>query len=310
MGVSLFVPGASLINLFPILAYIPPWFPGASSHKVAAEVRRLTDEVIRFPMDWAKMRMSEGTAVPSLVTNFLEKKNTVGASAQEEMVIENIAYTVYGAASDTTISASGSFFYFMAVNPGVQEKAQREIDRVIGRNRLPNFSDRPNMPYLEAIYREVLRSRPPAQLGGPHSLMEDDHYKGYFIPKGTIVLSNIWAMTHDESVYSEPFAFKPERFLDENGELNDDDRVLAYGFGRRVCVGKHVASATLWLTFTSILATFNIGKARDNSGKEIPISDEYEDFGLLLHKKHFECSIKPRSREHRQLIEEANVSNK
>jgi len=40
------------------------------------------------------------------------------------------------------------------------------------------------MPYLEAIYREVLRSRPPAQLGVPHSLVEDDHYKGYFIPKG------------------------------------------------------------------------------------------------------------------------------
>jgi len=57
MGVALFVPGGSLIKVFPILACIPPWFPGASSHKVAAEVRRLTDEVIRFPMDWAKMRM-------------------------------------------------------------------------------------------------------------------------------------------------------------------------------------------------------------------------------------------------------------
>jgi cytochrome P450 len=72
----------------------------------------------------------------------------------------------------------------MAVNPGVQEKAQREIDRVVGRNRLPNFSDRPTMPYVEAIYREVLRSRPPLQLGAPHSLMEDDHYMEYFIPKG------------------------------------------------------------------------------------------------------------------------------
>jgi len=121
-------------------------------------------------------------------------------------------------------------------------------------------------------------------------------------------------MTHDESVYPEPFAFKPERFLDENGELNDDDRILAYGFGRRyfhllpfksiltmtqsLCgkarckrncwyssyfLGvKLTPSEQLWLTFTSILATFNIGKARDNSGKEIPISDEYEDCGMLL----------------------------
>ena len=72
----------------------------------------------------------------------------------------------------------------MAVNPAVQEKAQREIDRVTGRNRLPDFSDRPNMPYVEAIYREVLRSSPPGQLGFPHSPIEDDHYKEYFIPKG------------------------------------------------------------------------------------------------------------------------------
>jgi hypothetical protein len=57
LGTPLFVPGATMINIFPILGYIPAWFPGASSHKIAAEVKRLTDEVIRFPLDWAKMRM-------------------------------------------------------------------------------------------------------------------------------------------------------------------------------------------------------------------------------------------------------------
>jgi len=72
----------------------------------------------------------------------------------------------------------------MAITPSIQEKAQREIDRVVGRNRLPDFSDRPNMPYVEAIYREVLRARPPLQVGITHCPMEDSHYKGYFIPKG------------------------------------------------------------------------------------------------------------------------------
>ena len=82
------------------------------------------------------------------------------------------------------MSATGSFFYYMAINPGIQEKAQTEIDRVIGRNRLPEIYDRPKLPYLEGIYREVLRCRQPLQLGGSRRLMEDDHYKGYFIPKG------------------------------------------------------------------------------------------------------------------------------
>ena len=78
---------------------------------------------------------------------------------------------------------TGSFLYYMAINPGIQDKAQGEIDGVVG-NRLPNFSDRPNMPYVEAIYREVLRSNPPVPMSFPHRLMEDDHYKGYFIPEG------------------------------------------------------------------------------------------------------------------------------
>lgn len=72
----------------------------------------------------------------------------------------------------------------MAVNHSIQEKAQSEIDRVVGRNRLPDFADRPTMPYLEATYREVLRCRQPLNMALPHCLMEDDYYKGYFIPKG------------------------------------------------------------------------------------------------------------------------------
>jgi len=160
----------------------------------------------------------------------------------------------------------------MAINPGVQEKAQREIDRVVGIDRLPDFSDRPTLPYIEAIYREVLRCKPPLHMGMPHCLTEDDHYKDFLIPKGgsflfPIFLINVYkplasyrnrrncawkymasflkpslsqaltqtirAMTHDKSVYPEPFAFKPERFFDKNGDLNDDERILAYGFGRR-----------------------------------------------------------------------------
>jgi cytochrome P450 len=76
----------------------------------------------------------------------------------------------------------------MAVNPGVQGKAQREIDRVVGIDRLPDCSDRATMSYIEAIYREVLRCRPPLHMGMPRCLTEDDHYKGFFIPKGGLFL--------------------------------------------------------------------------------------------------------------------------
>lgn len=71
-----------------------------------------------------------------------------------------------------------------AVAPDVQKKAQQEIDRVVGRNRLPTYNDWEFLPYTEAIMREVLRWRPVLPLGVPHRVTVDDIYKGYFIPKG------------------------------------------------------------------------------------------------------------------------------
>ncbi|KDR82203.1 hypothetical protein GALMADRAFT_135566 [Galerina marginata CBS 339.88] len=343
LGLKLLAPGATFINFFPALAYIPSWFPGASSHKLADEVKRLTDKMEGIPMAFVKKSVAEGTATPSLVGDFLERKNHGGVTKEEEEAIKNTASTVYGAASDTTISATSTFFYVMAINPDVQRKAQAEIDHLTGSKRLPEFQDRPFLPYIEAIYREVMRFNPPLQVGLPHNASEDDYYKGYFIPKGilpaylpdalfnlstysgTSVFANIWAMTHDERVYPEPLKFKPERFLDENGNLNDDDRVLAYGFGRRVCVGKHVASSTMWLIIASVLASFNISKAKDESGNDIEINDEYEDLSLIQHvflcflggwllislysshKTKFQCSFTPRSTIVRQLIEDTAI---
>lgn len=83
----------------------------------------------------------------------------------------------------------------MAVNPMSQKKAQAEIDAVIGSKRLPTFEDRASLPYIEAIYREVMRCCPPTPLGLPHMVYEDDHYKGYFMPKGMQIFANIWYLS-------------------------------------------------------------------------------------------------------------------
>jgi len=81
----------------------------------------------------------------------------------------------------------------MATNPTVQKKAQEEIDRVIGdSNRLPDFLDRSNMPYVEAILHEVLRYGLVLPLSLPHLSTTDDVYNGFLIPKGTLLISNIW----------------------------------------------------------------------------------------------------------------------
>lgn len=93
-----------------------------------------------------------------------------------------------------TISALSSFLLALLLYPDVQRRAQAEIDHVIGRSRLPAFSDRPRLPYVDAVCKELLRWRLVLPLGVAHATTEDGIYKGYFIPKGTTVLPNTWCV--------------------------------------------------------------------------------------------------------------------
>ena len=80
----------------------------------------------------------------------------------------------------------------MAANPEVQKRAQEELDSVIGLGRLPTIEDKPSLPYITALMKECLRWRSVVPLSVPHVLTEDDEYKGYYLPKGSLVISNIW----------------------------------------------------------------------------------------------------------------------
>jgi len=128
-----------------------------------------------------------------------------------------------------------TFFLAMALNPGVVEKAQEELDRVIGKDRLPEFSDREDLPYIDAVMKEVFRWNAPAPISLPVKTTQDDMYRGYFIPAGSTVIENTWAVCRDPNIYPDPETFNPDRFL-KDGEINPlvfnpEDRV--FGSGRR-----------------------------------------------------------------------------
>jgi cytochrome P450 len=296
------LPGATLVNIFPSLRFLPSWLPGVKFRQLAANCRLLTEDMQNLPFNLVKRRMVEGTQTHSVLSHLLERNDTLGIFKENEDDIKAVATTCYAAGADTIVSSIGSFFLAMTLNPEVQRKAQEELDRVVGTDRVPNFSDRPYLPYIEAVYREVLRWRPALPIALPHTTTEDDIYHGYFIPKGSLVMSNLWAMAHDESIYSNPDHFIPDRFFDSHGKLNDDDTVLAFGLGRRSCIGQHLASSTVWLAIASLLSTFQITKAKDGAGNVIEPSGDCTD-GCLSHPEPFKCTITPRSLETRSLIE-------
>ena len=127
------------------------------------------------------------------------------------------------------------FFYAMVVNPKAMKKAQEELDRVVGKGELPDFSHKDSLPYVDALVKEVLRWSPPLPFSTPNRAMQDDIYRGYFIPRGAIVIQNVWAIFRDPNIYPDPETFNPDRFL-KDGKinplvLNPEDRV--FGAGRR-----------------------------------------------------------------------------
>ena len=75
----------------------------------------------------------------------------------------------------------------MLLYPDVQKKAQEELDRVVGCDRLPSYEDRDKLPYVNALIKEALRWNAVLPMGVPHVMSEDDVFRGYFIPKGTLM---------------------------------------------------------------------------------------------------------------------------
>ncbi|KAJ8074884.1 hypothetical protein PM082_019211 [Marasmius tenuissimus] len=241
----------------------------------------------------------------SFCTENLERHNiTPNSGSEMEDTVKNVAGIAFVGGTDTTVSAVLSFILAMVLFPDVQSRAQKELDQIIGSGRLPDFADRDSLPYIKALILEVLRWNPAGPMAVAHHSINDDVYDGYFIPAGTAVIGNAWAILHDKELYgADPLSFKPERFLQvqHNGSeiaqpSPPDPKLFAFGFGRRICPGRYLALNTLYLTITYVLSTFTITKAVDEKGNEITPEVDYME-GMISQPRPFQCNFVPRSNE-------------
>ncbi|KAG6875506.1 hypothetical protein C0992_003556 [Termitomyces sp. T32_za158] len=268
------------------------------------------------------------TAAPSLVATELELKQRLGPDyLNSDEDIMGAAAVIFAAGAGTTWSAISTFIYAMLAFPACQSKAQQEINSVIGSERLPEFEDRKDLPYVEAVLKETLRWHAAVPLGIPHRCTEDDVYRGMLIPKGSLVISNIRAINLDDNVHVDPHTFNPARFLPKPEGNEEPHPTETFGFGRRqvlitllsaglpihpaitfrICAGRHLADTSIWIAIASILTAFNIKRSIREDGTEI-IPDISVPFrsGLSSHPPTLPCNILPRSQKARSLILEAN----
>ncbi|KAF9237851.1 cytochrome P450 [Melanogaster broomeanus] len=294
---AVMTPGvAGILGAFPILLNLPSWFPGMSVKRKAVLCREWAKDWVEVPFQHALQRMTkhDGSTAPSMVFDALRRAEQKDTSPEWSQGLKDAAATAFAAGSETSSSALTTFLLAMVLHPEVQAKAQAQIDAVVGRDRLPTCDDRPSLTYIDAIMRETLRWNPVFPLSLPHAVVNDDIYDGYHIPKGAILLTNLWSMAHDESKYPRPCEFIPERFLNPDGTVTSDDVLnIAFGFGRRICVGRHFADITLWSAMAMILALFKVSVPKDEDGKEVAFEPKWAT-GLTRHPLPFPCSIVPR----------------
>ena len=162
--------------------------------------------------------------------------------------------------------------------PEVQTKAQAEIDAVVGNGRLPDFRDEGNLPYVSALVKEVYRWRVVTPQATPHCLIEDDYYRGFYLPKGSVVIGNTYAILHDPVAFPDPHVFRPERYLDPSTRAPDG----IFGYGGRACPGRFLARSNTWLAVANMLAAFHIEKAVDEHGDLIDPDDRSETAGTVV----------------------------
>ncbi|KZT05281.1 cytochrome P450 [Laetiporus sulphureus 93-53] len=301
--------GSTLVDLFPVFKYVPTWLPGPGSFKRRAlELKRFTFETMSLPYENVKAKMASGSAKPSYVSNLLQETSQTAGGIENEVRIRAGAAVLYQAGIDTTATLLISFVLAMVLYPDVYRKAQAEMDAVVGQARLPTPDDRPMLPYLECVLKEALRWCCPAPLGVPHYVSQDDQYRDYYIPGGTMIISNIWAMTRDADMYPDPEVFNPDRFLKTTGDTENvlDPRIIVFGFGRRVCPGRLLADSNAWLVAANLLATMDIGRNCDSSGQEIIPVPKFSS-GTVRHPRPFPCKIRPRSDKVVQTIVDANA---
>ncbi|KAM5148450.1 cytochrome P450 2D15-like [Mantella aurantiaca] len=186
----------------------------------------------------------------------LEKAKGENESSFTERNLLYSTYDLFVAGTGTTSTTLRWALLYMLLYPDIQQKVHEEIDQVIGRERKPTMADLLELPYTNAVIHETQRCSDIIPLALPHMTYRDMEIRGYFIPKGTTIFTNISSVLKDEQVWEKPYQFYPKHFLDENGKFVTQEAFIPFSAGKRACLGEQLARMELFLFFTTFLQHF------------------------------------------------------
>ncbi|KAI1261850.1 cytochrome P450 2D18 [Xylariaceae sp. FL1019] len=300
------------VDWLPFLKYVPERLFGNWKSRSL----RLRDDLLRLyaPLrQKAQARRDAVGATPSIYDAIRDQQDKLNMTDEE---IDFLLGNVLEGGTDTVATTTLVFFQAMINFPAVCNAAQDQVDQAFGDTAIPRWHDLEKIPIVTQIVKECLRWRPPVPASVPHSMAKDEEYEGLHLKKGSTILLNIWGIHHDPKRYPNPSQFDPSRFAKHlksasvyaNANDGENRDHFAYGSGRRICPGIHLAERSLTTLFAKLLWGFSFAHKLDASGRPIPIDirpeTAYRD-GFLNKVYPFEMVATPRSHRRREVMLEA-----
>jgi cytochrome P450 len=270
------------VDVYPFLRYVPGYLKELQDGH-AEEL-----ELFKQNLNDVRLSMERGQEIPQSFGKYLlERQNELDLSDNETAYL---AGSMFGAGSDTTASGISISLMAAACYPKAHAKVQEELDNVIGKERAPTFADQEMLPQTTAFVLETFRWRPVSAGGFAHKATKDIIWKNHLIPKDATVMGNVWAIGRDPAYFPDPEQFNPQRWLTKEGKIKEELKSFPFGFGRRVCPGQYMATASVFVNTALIQWAFNI-----KSDRSAPIDDLAFTESANTHPLPFKVVFEPRA---------------
>ncbi|CAL9167340.1 unnamed protein product [Musa hybrid cultivar] len=265
-------------DFFPSIA----WMDLQGIQKKMLSVHLRFDAMVTKLFEEHEAAKGERQGRMDFIDKVMANKVTEDGETISEVNVKALIFDLFTAGTDTSAIIVEWAMAEMLKNPAILSRAQAELDDVVGRDRLLEETDLPKLAYLQAVCKEAMRLHPSTPLSLPHFSHEDCEVNGYYIPKNTRLLVNIWAIGRDPEVWEEPLVFDPDRFITGKGARYDpqgnDFEFIPFGAGRRVCAGKLVGMVFVQYLLGMLVHAFDWSLP---DGEELNMD---EKFGLALPK--------------------------
>jgi cytochrome P450 len=226
---------AQQIVIDDLVSPLPAWLSRRD-----AEAARINDALTGLVRRFVAERRAQGDAERhDLLSLLLDMKDEDGNPVSDEFLRDNIL-TMFFAGHETTANTLTWAFYYLSQSPAVLRELQREVDTVLGNERLPTLDDLPNLPYTLMVIKETMRIQPTVAII-PRAIPHDTELGGYQLQAGSVAVLSPYVMHHDPSVWANPDTFDPTRFSAENEPHIPKYVYMPFGGGPRICIGNHFA---------------------------------------------------------------------